>query len=119
MARVFISYAREDLVRVREAHRWLKQDGHQVLGSEDPHDGIAVDEQWRRQLDERLRRADAVVCVVTSAYLASTRCTAEVAIAQARGSRLLPLRAERDVVHSLLTELQHTDLVKNPDAART
>src|SRR5262249_41726152 len=37
-------------------------------------------------------------------------CTAEVATAQERGSRLLPLRAEPDVDHPLLAGVTHTDL---------
>jgi WD40 repeat protein/energy-coupling factor transporter ATP-binding protein EcfA2 len=96
----------------------LDDDRHEVFLDQDPRDGIALGEQWRQRLHERLRWADVVVCVVTSAYVASTWCGAEVAIAQSRGSLLLPLRAEPDVTHPLLRELQHTDLASDPDAAR-
>ncbi|MBV9142433.1 MAG: TIR domain-containing protein [Pseudonocardiales bacterium] len=81
-------------------------------------DGIAVGEKWRQRLHERLRWADAVVCVVTSAYLASRWCTAEAAISWSRGSRLLPLRAEPRVADPLLSSLQHTDYTHDPGAAR-
>ncbi len=107
MARVFVSYSAKDRVLAGEVHQWLDDDGHEVFLYQDPHDGIALGEQWRQRLHERLRWADAVVCVVTSAYLASTWCGAEVAIAQSRGSRLLPLRAEPEVTHPLLKDL-HT-----------
>lgn len=56
-------------------------------------------ERWEQWLYNRLRWADTVVCVVTSAYLASSWCTGEIGAAHAQGSRLLPLRAEPDVVH--------------------
>jgi hypothetical protein len=57
------------------------------------------------RLHERLRWVDAVVCVLTSAYVASTWCTAEVAIAQSRGSRLIPVLTKSGVVHPLLSNI--------------
>ncbi|MGH3896929.1 MAG: toll/interleukin-1 receptor domain-containing protein [Pseudonocardiaceae bacterium] len=81
-------------------------------------DGIALGEEWQQRLHERLRWADAVVCVVTSAYLASRWCTAEASISWSRGSRLLPLRAEPGVADPLLTSVQHTDYTRDPAAAR-
>ncbi|MGH4019303.1 MAG: TIR domain-containing protein [Pseudonocardiaceae bacterium] len=118
MARVFVSHASEDLALAREVHRWLIDASHKVFLDQDLRDGITVGEQWRHRLHERLRWADAVVCVVTSAYLASTWCTAEVAAAQSRGSRLLPLLAEPEVAHPLLTEVQHTALTRDRTTAR-
>ncbi|MGB6164439.1 MAG: toll/interleukin-1 receptor domain-containing protein [Pseudonocardiaceae bacterium] len=91
MAEVFVSYANEDVALAREVRRWLKADRHEVFLAGDLRDGIAAGEQWRLRLHERLRSADAVVCVLTSAYLASTWCTAEVAIAQSRGTRVIPM----------------------------
>ncbi len=117
-ARVFVSYASKDLTLAREVHGWLVEAGHEVFLDQDPRDGIAVGEQWRARLVERLRWADAVVCVVTSTYLESTWCTAEIATAQERGSRLLPLHAEPGLAHPLLTEVQHSDLTRDPVAAR-
>ncbi|MGH3801867.1 MAG: toll/interleukin-1 receptor domain-containing protein, partial [Pseudonocardiaceae bacterium] len=118
MARVFVSYASEDLALACEVHRWLVEAGHEVFLDQDPRDGIAIGEQWRQRLHERLRWADAVVCVVSSAAVASNWCSAEIATAQSRGSRLLPLLAEPNLTHPLLTEVQHTDMTHNPAAAR-
>jgi len=114
VARVFLSHADVDLTLAREVHGWLVEAGHEVFLDRDPQDGIAVGERWEQQLYERLRWADAVVCVITSAYLASPWCTAEVGAAQARGSRLLPLRVEPGVVHPLLTSTQYTDYLAHP-----
>jgi hypothetical protein len=77
-----------------------------------------VGEQWKRRLHEQLRWADAVVCVVTSAYLASRWCAAEVASAVSRGSRLLPVHAETGVTDPLLEDFQHTDMAQDSGAAR-
>jgi energy-coupling factor transporter ATP-binding protein EcfA2 len=101
-------------------HQWLIEAGHEVFLDRDVRDGVALGERWRQRLWERLRWADAVVCVVTSAYLASTWCTAEVVATQSRGGRLLPLRVESDVAHPLLSsEVQYTTYVaRDPVAAR-
>ncbi len=102
MARVFVSHASEDHVLAAELHQWLVDDGHDVFLDQDLRDGIALGEEWEQRLYERLRWADAVVCLVTAAYRKSLWCAAEVGIARSKGSRLLPLRAEADEVHPLL-----------------
>ncbi|MGH3697391.1 MAG: toll/interleukin-1 receptor domain-containing protein [Pseudonocardiaceae bacterium] len=118
MARVFISYAREDLALAHDVHGWLDQAGHEVFFDQDPQQGIAVGEAWRQRLRERLRWADAVVCVVTSASVASSWCTAEIVMAQERGSRLVPLRAEPAADHPLLADMHHLELTQDPAATR-
>ncbi|MGH3854167.1 MAG: toll/interleukin-1 receptor domain-containing protein [Pseudonocardiaceae bacterium] len=95
MARVFVSHASEDGECAVELHRWLVGEGHEVFLDRDLRDGIPVGEEWERRLHERLRWADAMVCVLTRAYLGSLWCSAEVGIALSRGSRVLPVRAER------------------------
>jgi TIR domain/AAA ATPase domain len=117
VVRVFVSYASEDRKAAGRLHQWLVAAGHQVFLAQDLRDGIAGGEHWRPRLHERLRWADAVVCVLTSAYVASTWCTAEVATAQSRGSRLVPVLAEWGVVHPLLSDIQHIDLTRDPAGA--
>ena len=118
VARVFVSHAGADLALAHEVHGWLVDAGHDVFLDRDSQDGIAVGKRWEQQLYERLRWADVVVCMVTAAYLASPWCAAEVGAAHARGSWLLPLRAEPDVVHPLLVSIQHTDYPADPAQAR-
>ena len=116
MAQVFVSYASEDAALARQVLQWLKDGRHEVFLAADLRDGIVAGEQWRVRLHERLRSADALVCVLTSACLASTWCTAEVAIAQSRGTRVVPILAEPGVVHPLLADVQRLDLTRNPAA---
>ena len=118
MAKVFVSHASEDLGFADEIHGWLVDDDHEVFLDRDLRDGIGVGEDWEQRLYERLRWADSVVCVVTSAYVASQWCTAEVAIARSRGSRLLPVLAESGVTHPLLKPFQYADATRNGSAAR-
>src|SRR3954453_1801645 len=110
VARVFISHTDADRELAGQGLGWLVGDGHQAFLDHDVRAGTVVGERWGQRLHERLRWADAVVCVVSAAYVASAWCAAEVGIASARGSRLLPLYAEPGVTHPLLSALQYTDL---------
>jgi hypothetical protein len=96
--KVFISHASEDASAAAELQRWLVDAGHHVFLDRDLRSGIAVGDEWQPRLHERLRWADAMVCVVTSAYLTSIWCSAEVGAAQSRGSRVLPVLVEAGVV---------------------
>jgi hypothetical protein len=118
MARVFVSHASKDVAPAAEVHRWLVADGHEAFLDQHLSDGILTGDQWQQRLQERLRWADATVCVLTAASLKSVWCTAELAIAQARRSRLLPLRAEPQVCHPLLDSVQYADMANGAAGAR-
>ena len=94
MARVFVSHAGADVAATELVYRWLADDDHEVFLDRHPHSGIAPGDEWTKRLHERLRWADAVVCVVTSAYTRSNWCAAEVTLARSRGALVLPVRAE-------------------------
>ena len=121
MARVFVSHASEDHLVAAQLHRWLVNDGHDVFLDQDLRDGIALGEEWEQRLYERLRWADAVVCLITASYNNSAWCAAEVGIARSQGSRLLPVRAELGEVHPLLmtSQYQYADLASDARGART
>ena len=121
MARVFVSHASEDHLVAAELHQWLVDDGHDVFLDQDLRDGIALGEEWEQRLYERLRWADAVVCLITASYNNSAWCAAEVGIARSQGSRLLPVRAELGEVHPLLmpSQYQYADLASEARGART
>ncbi|MGH3822963.1 MAG: toll/interleukin-1 receptor domain-containing protein [Pseudonocardiaceae bacterium] len=114
MARVFLSHASEDRAWAGQLHEWLVAEGHEVFLDRDLRDGIVVGDGW----EQRLRWADAVVCVVTSAAVASPWCSAEIGIAMSQSSRLLPVLAEPGVDHPLLRTAQYADLTVDSAAAR-
>jgi WD40 repeat protein len=118
VARVFLSHASEDVAATDLVHAWLVDGGHDVFLDRDPHDGISAGDEWQKRLHERLRWAEAVVCVVTVAYTRSTWCTAEATIALSRGAWVVPVLAEGGVQHPLFTSLQHLDATGDPAAAR-
>jgi hypothetical protein len=118
VARVFISYATPDRPVADEVSSWLRAAGHEPFLDDDLRDGISVGEDWEQRLYRELRRADAVIGVVTSSFVASNWCSAEVGIAGALGCRLMPLRAEAGVVHPLMRRLNYADYQADPRRAR-
>ena len=117
MATVFISHAGVDTASARLVERWLVEDRHTVRLDRSADGGIPIGDVWRQRLNGWLREADAMVCIVTAAYVASPWCAYEIGAAVTRGCRVLPLAAEDGVVHPLLRALQHEDL-QDPDTAR-
>jgi hypothetical protein len=118
VVKVFLSHASEDRECAGQLHQWLVGEGHEVFLDQDLRDGVPVGEDWGQRLHERLRWADALVCLVSKAAVESTWCTAEVSNALSRGSRVLPVRIELGVDHPLLRLCQYTDLTVDPAVAR-
>ena len=118
MARVFVSHASQDSDLASEVFGWLTDEGHELFYDRDLSAGITVGEQWQDRLFERLRWADAVVCLVTSAYVASPWCSAEVGMAISRGSRVLPVLLEAVVRHPVLDGVQYADYTSDRTSAR-
>jgi TIR domain/AAA ATPase domain/WD domain, G-beta repeat len=99
---------------------WLEREGHVPFLDRDPHHGLAVGEAWEERLYRELRAADATICLITRAYLASMWCHTELGIAKAVGSLLLPVRAEARMDHPLVSaaRYQYVDYASDPTAAR-
>ncbi|MDQ3764789.1 MAG: TIR domain-containing protein [Actinomycetota bacterium] len=119
VAHIFISYATLDRAIADEVASWLRAAGHEPFLDHDLRDGISPGEDWKQRLYRELRRVDAVIGVVTKSFVASEWCFAELGIADARGCRLIPLRAEAGVVHPLMQGLQYVDYHADPQQART
>jgi TIR domain len=115
---IFISYATPDRAIADEVSGWLRTAGYDLFLDHDLRDGISPGEDWKQRLYDELRRVDAVIGVVTKSFVASEWCFAELGIADARGCRLIPLRAEAGVVHPLMRDLQYVDYHADPAQAR-
>jgi energy-coupling factor transporter ATP-binding protein EcfA2 len=119
VANVFISHSSADNDWAEKIYVWLEEDGHNLFLDRDLTDGIVVGDDWERRLYERLRWADAVVCVVSEPYVESMWCAAEIGASLALGIELLPVGvSQKKVEHKLLKTLQGVDGAKDPDAAR-
>ena len=71
MANVFISHTGADIGWARKIHGWLSEDRHEVFLDVHEDDGVPVGVDWERLLFEWLHEADAMVCVMSPAYLQS------------------------------------------------
>ncbi|WP_461119224.1 nSTAND1 domain-containing NTPase [Saccharothrix stipae] len=107
MAKVFLSYSTEDRDVADRVHEWLVGQGHEVFFDRDLVYGVTVGEAWKTRLYDELSQVDAVVGLISRAYVASTWCTAEVSIADARGCLVIPMRIA-DITHPLIQDRQHT-----------
>jgi TIR domain len=107
-------YATPDRAIADEVSSWLREAGHVPFLDHELRDGISVGEDWEQRLYRELRQADAMIAVVTSSFVASNWCSAEVGIASALGSRLMPLRAEAGVVYPLMPRLQYAEYQADP-----
>jgi hypothetical protein len=118
MARVFVSHASADRRVAAQVCAWLTEDAHEVFLDHDLTNGILAGDEWEQRLHERLRWADALLCVLTPAYVKSTWCTAELAVARSRGCRIVPVYVGGDVTHPLLASIQRIDASSDGDEAR-
>ncbi|MEP7307174.1 MAG: TIR domain-containing protein [Acidobacteriota bacterium] len=117
MARLFLSYRRVDEPVAHAVEAALAAEGHDVFMDCLPDAGIAPGENWEARLYDELHRTDAVVAVVSTAYLDSHWCFAELAIARSRGVTVFPLLLEKNVQHPLLTAIHYVDASGGLDPA--
>ena len=105
MATVFISHASADTDVALRVERWLTDAGHAVLLDRSVQSGIGLGDDWRLRIEAWLRAADAMVCLVTAAYVASQWGVYEIARrADTRAVPVLPLVVEPEVRHPQLAD---------------
>jgi hypothetical protein len=118
VARIFISYATPDRAIADEVATWLRAKDHYLFLDHDRRNGIGAGEDWKQRLYNELRKVDVVVGVVTSSFLVSPWCSAELGIADALGCLIIPLRAATDAAHPLVQNRQYVDYHADPQQAR-
>lgn len=128
MANVFISYSAGDRGHAEEISAYINDElvpnkaigpRHEAWFYEDVQDGTPVGSHWRDVLFEKLRWADAVVCLLSENYNKSLWCAAEIATALTLGSDLLPVRVgpfEKE--HSMLVAYSYADWLGDPATAK-
>lgn len=118
MAEVFISYSRHDQNSAQAVRERLAGLGHRVFLDTDRRVGLLPGDDWRDRLSAELRRADALVALVSSHSAASQWCTVEISTAKEQGKRILPLTctAESSPL-PLLGGIQHFDWLADPEGA--
>lgn len=89
--KLFVSYARDDKMRVDELTRRLPRLGHEVWLDAVLRGG----QRWWDEILAQIAACDAFIAIVSRASLRSEACTRERAYAEALGKPILPVAVER------------------------
>jgi hypothetical protein len=95
VSRIFISHSSTDNAPAIALRDWLVSEGWDDLFLDlDPERGIAAGERWERRLNEAARRCEAVLFLISKAWLASRWCTNELNLARRLNKRLFGILIE-------------------------
>ena len=95
MSRIFLSHSSADNAEAVAVRDWLNCQGWEdVFLDIDPDRGIAAGERWERALNEAAYRCEAVLFIVSRAWLASDWCIKEFNLAHRLNKRLFGLLVE-------------------------
>lgn len=94
-ARLFISHSSANNAEAIAIRDWLKGEGwDDVFLDLDPSRGIAAGERWERALNEAAKRCEAVIFLLSRAWLASKWCERELNLAHRLNKRLFGVLIE-------------------------
>lgn len=89
MSRIFLSHSSADNAPAIALRDWLVAEGWNDLFLDlDPDRGIAAGERWERALNEAASRCEAVLFLISKAWLASRWCMNELNLARRLNKRL-------------------------------
>lgn len=109
MARIFISHSSADNAAAVALREWLASGGwDDVFLDLDPCRGIAAGERWERRLYEAASRCEAVVFLISRAWLSSEWCLREYDLAVRLSKRIFGVIAEIDAISIMPARLSGT-----------
>jgi hypothetical protein len=119
--RMFISHSSANNAEAIALRDWLLSEGWSDLFLDlDPDRGIAAGERWERPLNEAARRCEAVIFLISKAWLASRWCTNELTLARRLNKRLFGVLVEEgltvaDLPHGVTSTWQLVNLATGRD----
>ncbi len=117
MAKIFISHSSRNVERARQIFDWLAANGWtDVFLDNDPERGIVAGQRWKEALQKAARRCEVVLALVSTEWLASGWCKAEVDAAKLMGKKVIVALIGVNVgdVPVDLTDEQWVDLDNDP-----
>jgi formylglycine-generating enzyme required for sulfatase activity len=96
VSRIFLSHSSANNAQAVVLYDWLQREGwkDEVFLDLDPKRGIAAGERWERKLNESANRCEAVLFLVSKAWISSVWCRRELNIAQHLNKRLFGVLIE-------------------------
>jgi formylglycine-generating enzyme required for sulfatase activity len=110
VSRIFLSHSSTNDAEAVALRDWLEREGwkDEIFLDLDPSRGIAAGERWERALNEAASRCEAVLFLVSKAWLASDWCIKEFHLAHRLNKRLFSLLIEDLAVADLPAHLTGT-----------
>ena len=110
MSQIFISHSSRDDFAAKGLADWLQGEGFDDIFLDlDPERGIAAGERWERALNQAALRCEAVVFLVSAAWLASRWCWKEYALARGKNKSLFAALIDEELsIGALPPELTGT-----------
>jgi formylglycine-generating enzyme required for sulfatase activity len=110
VSRIFLSHSSTDNAEAVALRDWLASNGwkDEIFLDLDPQRGIAAGERWERALNEAANRCEAVLFLVSKAWLGSGWCRKEFELAHHLNKRLFGVLIEDLPVGELPEELTGT-----------
>jgi WD40 repeat protein len=118
MARFFISHSSHDNDRAVQLRDWLLANGwDDIFLDLDPKRGIAAGERWKEALQRAAQRCEAVLALVSPAWLASDWCRPELNVAQLLSKKIfvILIGSKSSEIPADLKHEQFVDLINDPD----
>jgi len=103
MNHIFISHSHEDSDFAEILHERLKEAGFSVWRDT----GIRGGEDWRREIDQAIKEAFALIVMMTSEAKASEYVTYEWAFAEGAGVKVIPILLKTTELHPRLELRQY------------
>jgi formylglycine-generating enzyme required for sulfatase activity len=110
VSRIFLSHSSTNNAEAVALRDWLASNGweDEIFLDLDPQRGIAAGERWERALNEAANRCEAVLFLVSKAWLASVWCRRELNLAHSLNKRLFGILIEDLPVGDLPEDLTGT-----------
>jgi len=109
MSRIFLSHSSKNNAEAKALADWLAAQGFDDLFLDlNPQRGIAAGERWERALNQAAQRCEAVLFLVSNAWLASDWCLKEFNLAHRLNKRLFGVLIEDIPIASLPVTLTGT-----------
>src|SRR5215475_7744512 len=110
MSRIFLSHSSANNAEAVVLRDWLEREGwkDEIFLDVGPQRGIAAGERWERALNEAANRCEAVLFLVSKAWLASGWCLKEFNLAHKLNKRLFGVLIENVPVDDLPVNLTST-----------
>ena len=107
VSRIFLSHSSTNNAEAVALRDWLADNGwrDEIFLDLDPQRGIAAGERWERKLHEAANRCEAVLFLVSKAWLGSVWCRKELNLAHSLNKRLFGVLIEDLPVRALPADL--------------